>query len=480
MRTPSTAAAGFVVVLALSGCARSSGVEAASEAMGAATLDSIEFSGSGSQFAFGQAATPGGAWPRFEAKTYRVAVDYRTPAMRLEMVRAQAEHPPRGGGGQPFAGDQRTVQVVSGQHAWNEGAAGPAPAPAAVADRLRQVWLTPHGLIKAAVAANASVTDNVFTVNIENRDVRVTLNDEDMVERVEYLMPNPVVGDVPVEVVYADYADFGGIQFPRRIVETQDGYDTLDITVDDVRPNASVALPVPQNVADAPAAPEAPAAAVEQVGPGLWSIAAANTRSLAVEFADHIVMLEAPTSDARSVAANEAVRKVAPDKPIRYVVNTHAHYDHAGGLRAYVAEGITVITHEANRAFLEQAWARPRTIAPDTLSRSPRDPVIETVSDRRVLTDGTRTLEIYHLRNSGHHVGTLIAYLPRERILMYGDGYNPPAGDDPRDPTRTPEYGMQLYEAVQELKLDPERIAPVHGRVVPFANLRVAIGTGAS
>jgi hypothetical protein len=102
--------------------------------------------------------------------------------------------------------------------------------------------------------------------------------------------------------------------------------------------------------------------------------------------------------------------------------------------------------------------------------------MIETVGDKRVLTDGSRTIELHHLKDSGHNTATLIAYLPKERILMYGDGYNPPPGDDPRTPDRTPEYGMQLYDNVQRLKLNPARIAPVHGRVVPFENMKIAIG----
>ena len=353
--------------------------------MGATNLNSIEYSGSGSNFAFGQATTPASAGRGSRSKTYTVAVDYQTPAMRLDMLRAQGEHPPRGGGGQPFAGDQRTIQVVSGKHAWTEGGAQPAPNPGAVSDRLRQLWLTPHGVIKAAVASGATANGNVVNLNIEGREVKATLNDQNLVERVEYLTSNSVVGDVPVEITYSDYADFGGIKFPRRIVEKQDGFETLDITIQDVTPNAAVALEVPANVASAPAPPATPGVDVQKVGEGLWSLNAANTRSLAVEFTDHIVMLEGPTSDARSVAVNEVVRKTVPNKPIRYVVNTHAHYDHAGGLRQYVAEGVTVITHESNKAFFEKAWARPRTIQPDALSKSPKPVMIETVGDKKVL-----------------------------------------------------------------------------------------------
>src|SRR5258705_9187177 len=129
--------------------------------------------------------------------------------------------------------------------------------------------------------------------------------------------------------------------------------------------SAVPSLPGPPTPAAAGAPPATPMVTIEKVGDGLWSLNGAGTRSLAVEFADHIVMLEGPTSDARSKLANDLVRQTVPNKPIRYVVNTHAHYDHAGGLREYVAEGITVITHESNKAFLEQAWARPWTIEPD-------------------------------------------------------------------------------------------------------------------
>ena len=473
MRTMTALVAGLALAAALSGCSRPSGAAAAADAMGATNLNSIQFSGSGTNNAFGQAYSPGGPWPRFEVKNYIAAVDYQTPAMRLEMLRAQGEHPPRGGGAQPFAIDQRTIQVVSGKSAWTEGGAQAAPNPGAVTDRLRQIWLTPHGVIKAALAGGTSPTGNVFTFKAEDRDAKVTLNQENLVERVEYLTTNSVVGDVPVEIEYSDYAQFGDIQFPRHIVEKQDGFPTLDLMITDVQPNAPVSLRVPQNVASAPAPPGVPMATIEKVSDGLWSLNAAGTRSLAVEFADHIVMLEGPTSDARSKVVNELVRKTVPNKPIRYVVNTHAHYDHAGGLRQYVAEGITVITHENNKSFFEQAWARPRTVEPDPAPTSNK-PMIETVGDKRVLSDRTRRIELYHTSNHGHHTGQIIAYLPQERILMYGDGYNPPAGADIRVPERGPEFAAQMVQRINELKLNPERIAPVHGRVVPYRNLLMA------
>ena len=472
MRTMTALVAGLALAIAVSGCSKSSGAAAAADAMGATNLNSIQLSGSGANYAFGQAYTPGGPWPRFEVKTYTVAIDYQTPAMKLDMLRAQGEHPPRGGGAQPFASDQRTTQVVSGKHAWTEGGAQPAPNPGNVTERLRQIWLTPHGVIKAALASGAPADGNVFTFKAEDSDVKVTLNQQNLVEKVEYQTTNSVVGDVPVELTYSDYAQFGNIQFPKHIVEKQDGFPTLDITIDNVQPNAAVSLPVPETVASAAVPPATPMATIDKIGDGLWSLNSAGTRSVAVEFGDHIVMLEGPTSDERSKVVNDLVRQTVPNKPIRYVVNTHAHYDHAGGLREYVAEGITVITHESNKAFFEKVWARARTLE-DTAPTS-NMPMIETVGDKRVLSDRTRTVELYHMPGHGHHTGQLIAYLRKERILMYGDGYNPPAGDEIRTPERGPEYAAQMVQRVQELKLNPERIAPVHGRVVPYKNLLMA------
>src|SRR5678816_2206389 len=173
MRTMTALAAVLALTVALAGCSAKTGVAAAADAMGTTSLNSIQFSGSGTNYAYGQAYTPGGPWPRFEVKTYTVAVDYQTPAMKLDMLRAQGEHPPRGGGAQPFATDQRTTQLVSGKNAWSEGGAQPAPNPAAVSERLRQIWLTPHGVVKAALASGTPTDSNVFTFKAEDRDVKV-------------------------------------------------------------------------------------------------------------------------------------------------------------------------------------------------------------------------------------------------------------------------------------------------------------------
>ena len=177
-----------------------------------------------------------------------------------------------------------------------------------------------------------------------------------------------MVGDYPVEIAYSDYADFGGIKFPRHIVQTEDGYPTLDITVSEVKPNAAVTLDVPANV-QTRRRPRRCGWRWKSLPTASGSSRTPNARSWAVEFSDHVVVVEGIGSEARSLAVMDEIAKVIPNKPIRYVINTHAHYDHAGGLRTYRGQGVTVVTHELNKPFYEKVWARPRTIAPDLLSK---------------------------------------------------------------------------------------------------------------
>jgi len=327
----------LIIVLALAG-SRPTGtqnpeptLDAIARAMGAISLKSIDFAGAGYTFGFAQAPGPGEPWPMFIAKTYHVSIDYGVPAMQQEIVREQGEHPPRGGLGQPMAGEARSVQMVP----------------------TRQIWMTPHGLVKAAVTQGARVNGRTLAFAIDGQKVTMTVDSKNLVERLSYVVDNPVLGDVPIEMLYSDYADFGGVKFPMHIVENTDGYPTLDITVKTVKPNAAVSFPPPR----AAAAPFGGAPKIDAVklADGVWHVTASNYGSVLVEFRDHLVMFEGPIDDARSIAVNEWARTTVPGKPIKYLVNTHTHFDHAGGVREYAAEGITIITHVMNRAFLEKA-----------------------------------------------------------------------------------------------------------------------------
>src|SRR5262247_3520560 len=212
-----------------------------------------------------------------------------------------------------------------------------------------------------------------------------------MVEKVESWTTNPVVGDMLVETIYADYQDFSGVKFPTKITQKAGGFPALDLAVSAVQPNAAVDIQVPDNVRQAEVRVQA-----QPVSDGIWYLAGGTHHSVLVEMQDHVVVVEGPQNDERALAVIAEVKKTVPNKPIKYVVNSHHHFDHAGGLGAFAAEGVTIITHEINKPFFEQAFAAPRTVSPDKFAQAGKKATIETVSDKRVLSDATRTLEIYH------------------------------------------------------------------------------------
>jgi glyoxylase-like metal-dependent hydrolase (beta-lactamase superfamily II) len=448
-------------------------LEAASKALGADGLKTIQYSASGVNFAIGQSQVPGAAWPRFNIPTFTRSINYETASLRDEQVRSRAEMPPRGGG-VPSVGEVRQVQVVSGDLAWNVTGETAAPAPVALVERQLQLWTTPHGLIKAALANNATVQGRAIAFAVPGRyTVKATLDGNNLVEKVEAVLSNPVVGDMPMEVVYADYRDFGGVKFPTRIRQSGGGFPSVDLTVSDAKPNAAVDIQVPDSIRQA----TMPYARVvsEQAADGVWYVAGGSHHSVVIEMKDHIVVVEGPLNDERATAVIAEARRLAPGKPIRCVINSHHHFDHAGGLRAFAAEGIPVVTHESNRAFFEGALMAPATMTPDRQQGARRKVAVEGVRDKRVLTDGTRTVEIHHMAGNTHADGMLIVYLPKERLLIQADAFTPGPPNAPAPAIINP-LSVNLADNITRLNLSVDRLLPLHGRIVPLADLNRAIG----
>jgi glyoxylase-like metal-dependent hydrolase (beta-lactamase superfamily II) len=303
--------------------------------------------------------------------------------------------------------------------------------------------------------------------------IKATLDDRGMVDRVEAVLSSPVVGDMPVEVTYADYRDFGGVKFPMRIRQAAGGFPSADLTVSEVKPNAPVEIAVPDGIRAA----TTPYARVtsESVADGVWYVTGGSHHSVVIEMSDHAIVVESPLNDERAVAVIAEARRLVPAKPIRYVINSHHHFDHSGGLRAFAAEGITVITHETTRAFFEGALAAPATMTPDRQQAARRKVTVESVRDKRVLTDGTRSVEIHHIAGSTHADGMLMIHLPKERLLIQADAFTPgpPKAAPPAKPN--PNH-VNLVQNIERLKLSVERILPLHGRIVPLAELHRMIG----
>jgi hypothetical protein len=251
-------------------------VATVSKAMGADGLRTLEYAGSGFDFAFGQAYAPGEAWPKFNVKSYTRAIDFERPASLATRVRTQFENPPRGGGLQPINGEQTQTQtiIVGSNTPWGQQL---------------EIWMTPHGFLKAAASRSGTSRPqtisgkaySVVTFTGDNKaPVNGYINDQNLVERVETRIDSPMLGDMTLEVTYSDYKDFNGVKFPTHIVQSQGGAPILDLTISDVKPNAAVTIQPPAAGGQPPAAAAATGASLptEKVADGVYLILGAPRR----------------------------------------------------------------------------------------------------------------------------------------------------------------------------------------------------------
>jgi glyoxylase-like metal-dependent hydrolase (beta-lactamase superfamily II) len=444
----------------------------ASKAMGADTVNAITYSGSAANVNFGQTKRLSGPYVLNTTITnYTRAISLTQPASRATgttMTPAAPGAPPA----QPGAFNQNITPANAG---WTQQL---------------EIWTTPWGFLKGASTNNATARSQRIggkTYNIVSwmtpqkapsgisYTVTGYINDQNMVERVETWVEHPILGDMSVESTYTDYRDFGGVRVPGKMVQKRAGWPTFEATITSASANPAniTALltppPAPQRGGGAPQGgapaaarggapagpPAPPAVQSEKLADGVYRITGGYV-ALAVEMKDHIVVLEGPQTEARGLAVIAEARRVIPNKPIRYVVNTHAHFDHASGLAPFVAEGVTIITQETNKDFLEKGFSAPRTLVGDALAKANRKPKVEGVGDRKVLKDDTHSIELHHVMNLEHTDGMLIAFLPKEKILFTAD-FNVPAAGQPVSP-----FIATLVQNVERLKLDFDRHVLVH------------------
>ena len=475
------AASGLVACVSAPSSDPQAVLRAAEAAMGGDKLKSIAFAGSGTGALFGQALQPGMAWPKLNYSNLARIADYENGALREDFALSRAE--PSGGGGTPLMGqgEQRGTGLVMGGFAWNM--AGPAPLPAPVAHdiRVHDLWTTPHGVLKAAAKNSPRVAVTQNTAGAKQTTLSFTmpgafsatavLNAANLVERIESRHPHPVTGDTDVVTTFSDYRDHGGVKFPARIRQSKGGFEVLDLAVSSVTPNA------PANVTEVPALVRAFAerASTEKVAEGVWFVAGGSHNSVAVEMADHLLLVESPLYDGRAAAVLAAVKALAPGKPIRYVVNSHHHFDHSGGLRSAVADGATLVTSAAAKPYFERVFANANSISPDLLARSGRKATVLAVDGKLVMNDSSRSVEIHQMQGSIHAQGFQIVYLPKEKLLIEADAFTPGAPNSP-PPAVVNDNHANLVQNIERLGLNVERILPLHGRVVPLAVLHTAIG----
>jgi glyoxylase-like metal-dependent hydrolase (beta-lactamase superfamily II) len=465
----------------------------ASKAMGVESLTSIHFYGTAQNGNLGQNNNANQPWPMAAMNDYVRAIDFSKATSRATW--ASYAVPVTGGRAMLAVGTPQTQQLIT-------------PETMAWAQQL-EIWVTPWGFLKGAAANNASVraqtvsgqryqavTWNSPFKSPGGQAYRLVgfINNQNLVERVQTWVENPIFGDMLVEAEYTQYRDNNGLKYPAQIVQKRGGWPTFEMYVLGAHANPAnlqalmTPTPPPAGRGGGPAggAPAggaggaAGAPTSEKLADGVFRINGAYN-ALAVEFADHIVLFEpGPQNEARALAIIAETKKVIPNKPIRYGVISHHHFDHTSGLPAVVAEGITIVTPEVNRAFLMNALSAPRTLAPDSQSKSGKKPVVEGFKgDRHVFQDATRTFELHVIKGLPHADGNVIGYLPKEKILVYADMFNLPLADAPvPDP---PVVGTGVFaDNIDRLKLDVERIMSVHSlnpdRLTSVADIKASLG----
>jgi glyoxylase-like metal-dependent hydrolase (beta-lactamase superfamily II) len=493
----------------------SSVIAAASKAMGVDTVTSITITGTARNGAFGQSKAIGdplGPVNATRITEYTRTINFGSPASPTDLVsRATGPTQPPTVPGAPAPTPGVFNQNITGQQMGTFAQAF-------------NVWSTPWAFLKAAAANNATVRQqgrnqivsfspaNMKSPSGQAYVVTGTINNDNLVTKVETRVEHAVIGDLPIEFEYSNYQNMNGVQVPTRIVQKQAGLTTFDATITSATPNpadlvarltpppapargggagapaggapaagagrggaaaagAPGAAPGGQGGrgAGAPAAgappqgaraggPPAPAGRpeVEKLGDGAFAIGG-NYLSLAVDMGDHILVVESGQSDQRGMDVMAAAKQAIPGKPVRYVVNSHPHFDHASGLAAAVAEGATILTHENNEDVLERLLRYPRTLTTDSLSKATnRRANVEGVDDRDVRRGSNgKLVELIHVPNE-HSDGMLVVYLPAEKIVWSADvtGINP-------NPAQLP-VTKAVHDTLTRLKVDYNRFMTAH------------------
>lgn len=283
-----------------------------------------------------------------------------------------------------------------------------------------------------------------------------------LLSKFETLGTDPFTGDTVSETIFTGYRSEGTHLVPTGRILKTGGEMTEEVRFTQVSFNMELTdaqfKPTAEFKINSPVA--APPSPVTKISDTVYTVTTRGYNVLFADLTDYILVVESPGGDAASRFAIDQIKKTLPNKPIRYIVPTHHHDDHAGGLRTYIAEGATVVAIPGEKSFFEQAAKSVFTIDPDALAFNPTPIKIETVEGgRRVFTDGKTTVEIIDIGPNSHTEAMHVAYLPNEKIIFQGDLMNTPATGDYTANAAAVDFAKWLTAS----KLAVDKIIGVHG-----------------
>lgn len=423
--------------------------------------------GQGVNYNLGQDLRPGAATQTFEITGYTRKIDVEHGRQRIEQTRTPKFA--------YFQGPQPQVQVqgIDGDVAFSVNPAGEAArlAQGAEHDRRMEFFHHPVTALRAATGPQTTIA-NVRTIgNVRQADFKLgdaewtmTIDAAGVPLSIASRTYHPNLGDVVVTTTFGEYQDTNGVKLPARIVSKVDDFTTSEIKA--TKQSVDVALgelSAPAAIATKAIPPAPPNVTAEPIGKGVWLLAGQSHHSVVIEFADHLMLIDAPLSEARSKAVFARAKELVKNKPLTELVTTHHHFDHTAGMRAAIAEGMTVFTQAGNKEWVETMARRPHTIQPDTLAKNVSRLHVETVDAEREFKDRTMDVMLYHVAGNSHSDTMLMAYIPRDRVLIEVDAFSPGAAVHP--------YAANLLENIQTRNLRVEKIVPLHGAIATFADL---------
>jgi glyoxylase-like metal-dependent hydrolase (beta-lactamase superfamily II) len=418
---------------------------------------------------------------------YRRIIDLEHGRTRVEQ-RVKMDFPFASTAGQ--LGLNRSSETLDGDVAYNIGggflaapqAGTPQPqAAGAAAARQRRVELLAHPItiVRAALDPSSKLSNLRKQGSLPLVDVTVREGDtltlavnatSGLPEWVSYVGPQANLGDITYRTAFTGYEPEKGVQLPTGFATTIDWRNVVHSKLD-----------VDRNIVDAPiddlSAPESVRAARPAQGGG----AAANLQPVKVaehvwfmngnsffEFDDHLTMMEANRQDAALQAILKVANTLVRGKRVTQVIQSHHHFDHTVGLRAAVAEGLTVISRRGNEAIFHEMVSRPALLFPDALGRNPKPLKFIAVDDHLKLKDSTNEVDIYHIVGNYHMADGVIVYLPASRVLVEAD-----------QTTQNWDFnwwGDSLMNNIDYRNLKVDTVLAVHGQQpVPLAEVVSAI-----
>jgi glyoxylase-like metal-dependent hydrolase (beta-lactamase superfamily II) len=479
--------------------------EAAKAMGGAQALRSIKnevVESAGKQFEHAQAKKPGGPGRQTTEFRYTLTRDLSQPRLRLEWD-ARTIY--------PREDSLKYMEIIDGSAGLlQEGGSGTGGKqsrlhPGRLATRLREEKRAPVKIILVALGEKSlrRLPDaeldghghRVVAFKDGGDGFRVYLDPKTKLPaRVDVMEDDPLEGDSLFSLRYADWRKVDGVMLPFSLRYELNGQPLQEEQVKSVRHNVALApetFAVPASMRSEKTDTKAIASQwlLRRVGPnlsyqdfgrnppvelvrlaeGVHHVLGTSHNNVIVEMRDYLVVVEAPLYEERSRAVIKTIKERFPGKPIRYIIQTHHHIDHSGGIRGFMAEGAVLVVPSMSTEFYTRVAKAPHTLRPDSFQKSPRPVVIESHTGRRVLTDGSREIEIHSLPTS-HAEDFQIIYLPREKILIEADHVSPR-----KNQIRPGPLPGEVLQGIEQLKLDVATIVGIHGDTGDMQALRAVV-----